>query len=88
MANGTRQRRAKLRLATLIWMSLLVAAVIGIAVVFYLYFRPAPPEITNFAECKQSAGSKLLEIYPEICMTAGGKSFTNPDQAVDTPLSN
>lgn len=88
MANGTRRRLAKLRLATLIWMSLLVAAVIGIAVVFFLYFRPEPPEVTSFAACKQAPGSKLLEIYPEICMTADGKSFTNPDQAVDTPLSN
>jgi len=33
--------------------------------------------ITNFAECKQAADSKLLETAPEQCVTKDGKRFTD-----------
>lgn len=35
--------------------------------------------VTTFAECKQASGSKMLETYPEQCVTKGGKTFTDTD---------
>jgi len=36
--------------------------------------------IKTFADCKKAVGSKLLETYPEQCVTKDGKSFTDPNQ--------
>jgi len=36
--------------------------------------------VKTFADCKKLPGSKLQESYPEVCVTATGKKFTNPDQ--------
>lgn len=38
--------------------------------------QPNVTTITSFDECKQSAGSKILETYPQQCMTEDGKTFT------------
>ncbi len=40
-------------------------------------------EINSFAECA-AAGNPIMESYPERC-TAGGKTFTNPDQKIQNP---
>jgi hypothetical protein len=34
-------------------------------------------KITDFAGCKAATGSKLLETYPEQCVTKSGQKFTN-----------
>ena len=36
--------------------------------------------ITSFEQCKKASGSKLLETFPEQCVTKSGKSFTAPSQ--------
>jgi hypothetical protein len=33
--------------------------------------------VTDFASCKAASGSKLLETYPEQCVTKDGKKFTD-----------
>jgi Tfp pilus assembly protein FimT len=33
--------------------------------------------VNDFAQCEQAAGSKLLETYPEQCVTSSGKMFTD-----------
>jgi hypothetical protein len=38
---------------------------------------PHTASVTNFEECKQSAGSKMLETAPEQCVTKDGKKFTD-----------
>lgn len=34
--------------------------------------------VTSFEECKKAPGSKLLETYPEQCVTSDGQTFTGP----------
>ncbi|MCA9325028.1 hypothetical protein KDA23_03110 [Candidatus Saccharibacteria bacterium] len=43
-------------------------------------------KVTSYEECIKLQGSKLLETYPEQCVTASGKKFTNLDQSVDDYL--
>lgn len=40
-------------------------------------------EIDSFVECAE-AGNPIMESYPERC-SAGGRTFTNPDQKVINP---
>ncbi len=40
--------------------------------------------ISTFAQCKADSSSKIQESFPEVCVTKNGKSFTNPDQKVET----
>lgn len=35
--------------------------------------------ITNYRECMEAEGSVIQKSYPEICMTADGKKFTNTE---------
>ncbi len=41
---------------------------------------PKYTAIKSFDDCKKSAGSKIQESYPEVCITALGNKFTNPNQ--------
>lgn len=41
---------------------------------------PKYTSIKTFDECKKSASSKVLKSYPEVCVTAAGQKFNNPDQ--------
>lgn len=46
------------------------------------------PIIKTFAECQKASGSKIQETFPEVCVTNGGKSFTNDAQiALNTMVS-
>jgi hypothetical protein len=45
--------------------------------------KSSTSNITSFAECK-AAGNPIAESYPEQC-SAGGKTYTNPDQKVEEP---
>jgi hypothetical protein len=71
----------------------LIVAVVIIALVvlgllgwvFWQNFNSAGgSKITNFEQCKAAAGSKILETYPEQCMTSDGRSFTAPLVEPDT----
>jgi hypothetical protein len=42
---------------------------------------PKVAPITTFDACKKAAGSKMLQTYPEQCVTKAGKSFTDTTQA-------
>lgn len=58
---------------------LLVALFVGGAIVLFLTLAlRLERSITSYDECKRSATSKILESYPEICVSAGGKRFVNP----------
>ncbi len=46
---------------------------------------PTTSPVTDFAGCKQAAGSKLLETYPEQCLTKAGKTFTDTKEIVSPP---
>lgn len=45
-------------------------------------FDSQPPDVGNkvstYDECLKAKGSKLLETYPQICVTLGGQHFTQP----------
>jgi len=49
---------------------------------------PRVSAVTNFAECQKAAGSKMLETYPEQCVTKTGKTFTDTSEAVASPSSS
>ena len=40
----------------------------------------ANSDVRTFSACRQLEMSRILETYPEQCVTASGKAFTNPDQ--------
>lgn len=40
--------------------------------------------VKEFASCKKAVGSKLLETYPEQCVTKDGKKFTDTSQSSST----
>jgi hypothetical protein len=64
---------------------LIVLAVGGLAaVVWFAWILPAQQakNIDSFGECV-SAGNPVQDSYPEVCTTAEGKRFTNPDQKAD-----
>lgn len=71
--------RKKLRIAYIV---LIVAAVIGMAVVVWLaWVRPAQQSagISTFAECV-AAGYSVQESNPEVCVTPDGTRFADPEQ--------
>lgn len=39
---------------------------------------PKTQPVTSFDTCKKAPGSKLLQTFPEQCVTSGGKKFTGP----------
>ncbi len=43
---------------------------------------------STYSACLQANGSKLLESYPEICVTKEGKRFQNPKQVIAAPKNN
>ncbi|MFZ2126581.1 MAG: hypothetical protein WAV04_03670 [Candidatus Microsaccharimonas sp.] len=40
--------------------------------------------ITNFEQCKAAASSKILETYPEQCVTSDGRTFVGPTASGET----
>lgn len=38
-------------------------------------------DVKTFDECKEAAGSRVLDTYPIQCVTKAGKTFTGPVQA-------
>lgn len=71
--------------ALIIVVIVLAVAIIGLlGFLFWKNFLHKPvadsSSITSFAECKAALGSKLLETYPEQCVTLDGKSFTAPTE--------
>lgn len=68
----------------------MVIAALLIGVIGFLFWqnvlnKPAASEVVSYAECVKSQESKILESYPERCVTKVGKSFTNPDQKAAKP---
>ena len=45
-------------------------------------FKAKP--VNNFADCKKAVGSKLVQTFPEVCVTRAGKSFTDTSQSTTT----
>lgn len=44
-------------------------------------------KVTDFGSCKAAKGSKMLETYPEQCVTKDGKKFTDVSQEVSSASS-
>ncbi|MEK7217414.1 MAG: hypothetical protein AAB640_00005, partial [Patescibacteria group bacterium] len=40
--------------------------------------------VDTFEECVKAKDSKMLETYPEQCVTSDGQTFANPNQKVDS----
>lgn len=63
---------------------IIVAAVVivgGLGFVFWRQLTQAPSAsgvISSFDECKKQSGSRVLETYPEQCVTQDGQTFTGP----------
>jgi len=69
----------------IIIVALAVALIAALGVLFWQnVINKKSAEAATYAECVKASGSKIQTTYPEICVTAGGKSFTNPDQKVAT----
>lgn len=45
---------------------------------------PKYTAIKTFDDCKKSAGSKIQESFPEVCVTANGKRFTEPENEISS----
>lgn len=64
-----------------------VAIIGAVGFVFWQKFIDKPAVKTSpatYAECAASKDSKILETYPEQCVTADGKSFPHPNQTAQT----
>lgn len=65
---------------------IVVLAVAILAVLGWLFWQnfvnkpSSSATITNFEECKAASGSKILETFPEQCVTADGRTFTGPTE--------
>lgn len=72
------------RAGIIILVVVIVAIALAAATVLVIELTFGPPEvrITNFQECMAAEGSKLLESFPEQCMTEDGRSFVNPSQSL------
>ena len=57
---------------SLLWLAFLISVVIFLIV----KLTAKTPKASNFEECTQLSDSRILESYPERCITAGGQSFT------------
>ncbi|MGZ6005426.1 MAG: hypothetical protein ACXWLH_04720 [Candidatus Saccharimonadales bacterium] len=74
------------------WMLLviLLAAIGGAG--YYVWHRSNQTKklnaISTFAECKADKDSKILESFPEQCVTKDGKSFTGPSQQTQPKAVN
>ncbi len=67
----------------------LVVMLAGLFGVFGLvgnFLGKAPAD--TYSECLHANGSRLLESYPEICVTKAGKRFQNPKQVIAAPKNN
>lgn len=64
----------------------LVVAIVSVvlAAITYLFvaltFGPPETLVTSFDECMAAEGSRLLESFPEQCVTSDGRNFVNPYQ--------
>jgi hypothetical protein len=38
------------------------------------------PPVSNFQDCIKQSGSRIIETYPEQCVSPDGRTFPNPDQ--------
>src|SRR4051812_27717816 len=43
-------------------------------------------QISTYADCV-AAGNPILESYPSQCKTLDGRTFVNPDEHIDNPVS-
>jgi hypothetical protein len=64
---------------------IVVVAILGFAGWLIWHDRQSTTQtsVNSFADCQKAAGSKLLESYPEQCVTKEGQTFTNPDQVAN-----
>lgn len=61
--------------------ALLLIAILGGA--YYFWNKNRIDSVDSFQKCKDG-GYPIQESYPERCSVPGGKTFTNPDQSIDT----
>lgn len=61
-----------------IFFALVALFIMGTIGFFMWIVLRAERQISTYAECVQSKSSKILESYPQICMSAGGKRFVQP----------
>lgn len=61
--------------------ALIILAAVGLAIVFWFaWARPVrSPEINSYAACAK-AGNPVLDSYPSVCVTKGGRRFVNPSE--------
>lgn len=81
--------------AFVIGIIILAIGIIGaVGFVFWQNFIQSPipkTDPTTYAECSVLEGSKIIETFPEQCITADGKRFANPNQTskvTDIDLAN
>ncbi|RYX78746.1 hypothetical protein EON76_03455 [bacterium] len=67
-----------------------VISIIGLLVGTFFQVMKSREQLANsdvqmFSDCKQLKMSRILETYPEQCVTVSGRAFTNPDQKMQAP---
>jgi hypothetical protein len=70
-ANDSGMKGAKSLLIGFIILALILFA-------FALINKSAESKIMNYESCAQSKGSRIIETYPQTCITADKHSFINP----------
>lgn len=63
--------------------AIIAVGLVAIGLLVFFSLSRSSVNVNNFNDCK-AAGNPIMESYPERC-SAGGKTFTNPDQKVINP---
>lgn len=80
-----RQSGHTLLIIIIVIISLVILGLLGF--LFWQNFTNKPgtvSTITNFEQCKVATGSKILETYPEQCVTTDGRTFVGPTTSGET----
>lgn len=59
---------------SLLWLVILISVIIFLI----MKFTSGKTEVASYEDCLKAPGSRILESYPERCVTRDGKSFTRP----------
>ncbi len=80
-----RQSGHALLIIVIVVISLAILGLLGI--LFWQNFinkSGSSSKVTTFEQCKAAAGSKLLETFPEQCVTSDGQTFVGPSTTAET----
>jgi len=65
-----------------------IVVLVLVAIGLFFFTKPNNSDSDNlptnsYSDCVKQSGSRIIETYPEQCVTSDGKTFPNPDQVLD-----